>query len=63
MRWPLDGATLPGVMFHVQLRQFPHLARAFNLTAEELHSRVLDLGRRVGTFSCRTAAGIRSAPA
>ncbi|MDQ6819792.1 MAG: hypothetical protein M3076_05540 [Actinomycetota bacterium] len=29
-------------MFHVQLRQFPHLARAFNLTAEELHSRVLE---------------------
>lgn len=36
-------------MFHVQLRQFPHLARAFNLNAEELHSRVLEpwgAGRR-----------------
>lgn len=36
-------------MFHVQLRQFPHLARAFNLTAQELHSRVLEpwlAGRR-----------------
>jgi hypothetical protein len=28
-------------MFHVELRQFPHVARAFNLTREELHSRIL----------------------
>ena len=28
-------------MFHVELRQFPHHARAFNLTAEELHARVI----------------------
>ena len=28
-------------MFHVELRQFPHLARAFNLTQEELQSRFL----------------------
>ena len=37
-------------MFHVQLRQFPHLARAFNLTAEELQARVLEpwrVGQRI----------------
>jgi hypothetical protein len=28
-------------MFHVELRQFPHVTRAFNLTREELHSRIL----------------------
>lgn len=28
-------------MFHVELRQFPHVARAFNLTREELDLRVL----------------------
>lgn len=28
-------------MFHIELRQFPHLARAFNLTADELHTRVV----------------------
>lgn len=28
-------------MFHVELRQFPHLARAFNLSPEELHARVV----------------------
>jgi hypothetical protein len=28
-------------VFHVELRQFPHLARGFNLTAEELHARVV----------------------
>ncbi|MBV8430729.1 MAG: hypothetical protein JO244_06180 [Solirubrobacterales bacterium] len=28
-------------MFHIELRQFPHVARAFNLTADELHSRVV----------------------
>jgi hypothetical protein len=28
-------------VFHLELRQFPHVARAFNLTAEELHSRVV----------------------
>ena len=28
-------------MFHVELRQFPHLARAFNLSAEEVHARVI----------------------
>ncbi len=28
-------------MFHVELRQFPHQARAFNLTREELDSRIL----------------------
>lgn len=26
-------------MYHLELRQFPHVARAFNLTAEELHRR------------------------
>jgi hypothetical protein len=28
-------------VFHVELRQFPHVARTFNLTAEALHSRVV----------------------
>ncbi|HUA46003.1 MAG TPA: hypothetical protein VMA77_12285 [Solirubrobacteraceae bacterium] len=28
-------------MFHVELRQFPHQARAFNLTREELDHRIL----------------------
>jgi len=28
-------------VFHVELRQFPHVARAFNLTPEELHARVV----------------------
>jgi hypothetical protein len=28
-------------MFHVELRQFPHIARAFNLTREELLARIL----------------------
>jgi hypothetical protein len=28
-------------MFHVELRQFPHNARAFNLTREELDARIL----------------------
>jgi hypothetical protein len=28
-------------MFHVELRQFPHLARAFNLSREELDARIL----------------------
>lgn len=27
------------VVFHVELRQFPHVARAFNLSGEELHTR------------------------
>lgn len=29
-------------MFHVELRQFPHQARAFNLTREELDARILE---------------------
>jgi len=28
-------------MFHVELRQFPHLARAFNLPRDELETRIL----------------------
>jgi hypothetical protein len=28
-------------VFHVELRQFPHVARAFNLTAEELQAQVV----------------------
>ena len=28
-------------MFHVELRQFPHVARAFNLTRTELEARIL----------------------
>lgn len=29
-------------MFHVELRQFPHQARAFNLSREELDARILE---------------------
>jgi hypothetical protein len=29
-------------MFHVELRQFPHQARAFNLSREELEARILE---------------------
>ena len=32
-------------MFHVELRQFPHQARAFNLTREELDARILQRAR------------------
>ncbi len=28
-------------MFHVELRQFPHQARAFNLTRDQLEARIL----------------------
>jgi len=28
-------------VFHVELRQFPHTARAFNLTREQVHARIL----------------------
>jgi hypothetical protein len=28
-------------VFHVELRRFPHVARAFNLEAEELHARIV----------------------
>lgn len=28
-------------MFHVEVRQFPHVARAFNLSAEQLHARIV----------------------
>jgi hypothetical protein len=28
-------------VFHVELRQFPHVARAFNLSAEELNARIV----------------------
>ena len=28
-------------MFHVELRQFPHQARAFNLTRDQLDARIL----------------------
>jgi hypothetical protein len=33
-------------VFHVELRQFPHVARAFNLSAEELEARILSGWRR-----------------
>jgi hypothetical protein len=33
-------------VFHVELRQFPHVARAFNLSAEELEERILGRWRR-----------------
>ena len=36
----MSEATLP-VVFHVELRQFPHQTRAFNLTREELDARIL----------------------
>ena len=29
-------------MYHVELRQFPHQARAFNLTRQELDARILE---------------------
>jgi hypothetical protein len=29
-------------LFHVELRQFPHVGRAFNLSREELQARILD---------------------
>jgi hypothetical protein len=32
-------------VFHVELRQFPHVARAFNLSAEELEARILNRWR------------------
>lgn len=35
-----SGATLDGV-FHVELRRFPHVARAFNLTEQELQARIV----------------------
>jgi hypothetical protein len=35
-------------VFHVELRQFPHAARAFNLSAEELERRILGSWRRGG---------------
>jgi hypothetical protein len=38
----LHSCDPTGVAFHVQVRQFPHLARAFNLTADELSSSLLD---------------------
>ena len=28
-------------MFHVELRQFPHVARVFNLSPDEVHARVV----------------------
>jgi hypothetical protein len=37
------------LVFHVQLRQFPHVARAFNLTSEELSARLLEPWVRGGT--------------
>jgi hypothetical protein len=30
-----------GPVFHVELKQFPHVARAFNLTLEQLHARIV----------------------
>jgi hypothetical protein len=35
------GAWDPTPVFHVELRQFPHQARAFNLEREELEERIL----------------------
>ena len=42
------SCNAPG-LFHVELRQFPHVARAFNLTREELDARILDPWVREGT--------------
>jgi hypothetical protein len=39
-RSPHRGATLYRV-FHVELRQFPHVTRAFNLSEAELNAKVL----------------------
>jgi hypothetical protein len=33
-------------LFHVEVKQFPHLARAFNLTAEELEAQIVGPWRR-----------------
>jgi hypothetical protein len=33
-------------VFHIELRQFPHVARAFNLSAEQLEQRILGSWRR-----------------
>jgi hypothetical protein len=38
-RADLTGLAILAVVFHVELRQFPHLARAFNLSREELDRR------------------------
>ncbi len=35
------GPCDPCRMFHLELRQFPHVARAFNLSREELDARIL----------------------
>jgi hypothetical protein len=35
------GEAGGAALFHVQLRQFPHVARAFNLSREELQARIL----------------------
>jgi hypothetical protein len=35
------GSCHPWDMFHLELRQFPHVARAFNLVREELETRIL----------------------
>ncbi len=46
-------------MFHVELRQFPHAARAFNLSEEELRVQVLDswvAGRAVAWADRRWSA-------
>jgi hypothetical protein len=39
-------------MFHVELRQFPHVARLFNLSREELASRILVPWVRGESFDC-----------
>ena len=38
---PTGGACEPTRVFHVELRQFPHQARAFNLTREQLDARIV----------------------
>jgi len=53
---------LPTSVFHIELRQFPHTARAFNLSEEELRTQILtpwvagrDVERAQREFSPRKA--------
>ena len=44
-------------MFHVELRQFLHVARAFNLTREELDARILHPWVNGGSIALQDRAG------
>ncbi len=56
-------AEPPAPVFHVELRQFPHVARAFNLSAEELHAHVISpWSSRAAARARRISAGTRAGP-